>query len=242
MKLTTLSALLVSAVLATACKKKEEPAPAVTPPPVPTHVAGSNAVTPPPADPGTPPAPTAPAADPIVAAGPDYSKLPAGTADFIAVLATHAEPKPLDPVLVKIESFKVVKADFDPAKIEGGTAEIELDLNSLKTDSEKRDGHLKTPDYLDVAQFATAKVKVENVKNKADKTYTADATVNVHGIEKKFPIEFTVVDATADSIKVWVNHTFSRLDFGIGKDSPDPKVEGVAQELTLRALLTLKKT
>ncbi|MGN6110311.1 MAG: hypothetical protein ACTHU0_34730, partial [Kofleriaceae bacterium] len=58
-------------------------------------------------------------------------------ADWIHVYATHTEPKPNDPVIVRFDRFKVTKSNFDPAKVEGGTASFEIDLASLKTDSEK---------------------------------------------------------------------------------------------------------
>ena len=57
-------------------------------------------------------------------------------ADSIVVLAKHTDPKPNDPVAVKFEKFKVTKATFDPKKIEGGKATIEIDATSLKTDDE----------------------------------------------------------------------------------------------------------
>src|SRR5215207_3005272 len=52
-------------------------------------------------------------------------------ADFISVLAEHAEKKPTDPVEVSFDKFAVKKATFDPKKVEGGTATIEVDLASL---------------------------------------------------------------------------------------------------------------
>src|SRR5262245_48372559 len=60
-------------------------------------------------------------------------------ADWIKLYASHAPAKPADPVELKFGKFKVVKADFDPAKIEGGKATLELDFTSLKSDSDKRD-------------------------------------------------------------------------------------------------------
>lgn len=192
-----------------------------------------------------PPAPAEPAPAPVPEVKPPEptpAPTPAPAADSISVFATHAETKPGDPVEVKITAFKVVKADFDPAKVEGGTAEIELDLNSISTNDEKRTVHLKTPDYIDVAKFATANVKIDNVKKTGENKYSADATVKFHGAEKKYPVAFDVTETTADGIRIQLEHKFNRNDFGVGKDSKDPKVEGVAPELTLKASLGLKKT
>ncbi|HRC56378.1 MAG: YceI family protein [Myxococcales bacterium] len=216
-----LSILFVAAALVFAgCNKKKEEAKA---PPAP-------------AEPAPAPAPEVKAPEPAPA------PTPAPAADSISVFATHTEPKPVDPVEVKIPTFKVVKADFDPAKVEGGTAELELDLSSISTDDQKRTDHLKSPDFIDVAKFSTANVKIDNVKKTADNKFSADATVKFHGAEKKFAIAFDVTETMADGIKIQLEHKFSRLDFGVGKDSKDPKEAPVAPELTLKAALTLKKS
>jgi len=162
--------------------------------------------------------------------------------DSIVVLAKHTEPKPDDPVQVKFEKFKVVKASFDPKKIEGGKATIEIDATSLKSGSDKRDGHLQTPDFLDTAKNATITVDVDKVKKKADKTFTAEATVKFRGVSKKYPVTFDVVETTADSVRIKSEVSFSRLDFKVGKDSKDPKEAPVAPGLSIKVALTLKKT
>ena len=163
-------------------------------------------------------------------------------ADSIVLLSKHTDPKPNDPVAVKFEKFKVTKATFDPKKIEGGKATIEIDATSLKTDSEKRDAHLKTPDFIDTAKFATITVDIDKVKKKADKNYTAEATVKFRDVTKKYPVTFEVVDQKPDSIRIKGETSFSRLDFKVGKDSKDPKVAPVQPELTIKMQLTLKKT
>jgi polyisoprenoid-binding protein YceI len=163
---------------------------------------------------------------------------PAG--DYIRIVADHAQKKPNDPVIVSIPTFKVVSASFDPQTIEGGTATLELDLSSLTSGSAKRDKHLLSDDYLDVARFGTATIVIDNVKKAGDKGYTADARVNVHGIEKTLPVTFEVLETMPDGIRVKGAHQFARLDFGIGQ-APGPD-DSVAEQITLELELTLKKS
>lgn len=168
--------------------------------------------------------------------------LAADEPDSIVVLAKHTEAKPTDPVHVEFTSFKVVKASFDPKKVEGGKATIEIDAGSLKTGADKRDAHLNTPDFLDTKQFPKITVDIDNVKKKAEKTFTADATVKFRGATKKYPVTFVVVDTMANGIRIKGEASFSRLDFNVGKDSKDPKVAPAASELVIQMALTLKKT
>jgi polyisoprenoid-binding protein YceI len=162
--------------------------------------------------------------------------------DSIVVLAKHTEAKPTDPVHVQFTSFKVTKASFDPKKIEGGKATIEIDATSLKTGADKRDAHLNTPDFLDTKKFPKITIDIDKVKKKADKTFTAEATVKFRDVTKKYPVTFDVVDQTADSIRIKSETKFSRLDFKVGKDSKDPKEAPAQDELVIQMALTLKKT
>jgi polyisoprenoid-binding protein YceI len=172
---------------------------------------------------------------------PGSAATPVETADYIDVSGEHKKRKDTDPVVVHFDRFKVTKATFDPAKIEGGTASIEVDLASLKTGSKQRDEHLKGPDYVDVGTLATMTIDVDNVKLSSGKSYTADANVKLHGAEKKYAVTFDVVDAKDDWIKIKGEHKFPRTDFKIGKDPADPD-ESVAAEITIKVALTLKKT
>lgn len=228
--LTTLAFALTLAI--TGCKKKEE-APPATPTAGSADTAGSAAVGSGSGSAGSAAVVEAPKETPPPAADP--------AAEYISVFASHAEKKPGDPVEVKFQKFTVKKAAFDPKNLEGGTATIEIDLASLSSGSEKRDGHLKTPDYIDVAKFTTATVDVANVKKKDDTHYTAEAKVNFHGAEKTYPIEFEVVETGADSVKIKTAQKFQRADFNLGKPEPGAD-ESVAKELELKAQLTLKKT
>jgi polyisoprenoid-binding protein YceI len=166
----------------------------------------------------------------------------AAAADSIVVLAKHTPDKPTDPVQVRFEKFQVTKATFDPKKIEGGKATIEIDATSLKTGEDKRDAHLNTPDFLDTAKFPKITVDIDKVKKKADKTFTAEATVKFRDVSKKYPVTFDVVESKADSIRIKGETTFSRLDFKVGKDPKEPKAAPVQTDLVIKLQLTLKKT
>ncbi|MEZ4403188.1 MAG: YceI family protein [Kofleriaceae bacterium] len=213
-KLSTSFIVAIAAVGLTlgACKKKEEKAAA--PPPAPA-----------PAPAPAPPAPTPAPADPT----------PAATADFLKVTADHVDAAK-GPVDVTFAKWGVTKASFDPANLEGGTAELEIDISSLSSGIPDRDAHLQSADFLDVGKFATATVKVDNVKKTGDATYSADATTNLHGVEKKLAITFDVVSKTDDSVTVKTKVPFSRADFGM-----TAVTDKVKPEVTLEAQMTLKK-
>lgn len=183
------------------------------------------------------------AADKPHAAGSDTAKArPANDDDHIVVLAKHTPSKPTDPVVVRFDKFKVVSATFDPDKIEGGQATIELDLSSLRTDSRERDDDLRSPKFIDVGNFATATIDIANVKTKTGKTFSADATVKLRGMTKTYPVTFDVIAQDGDSIRIKGEYTFSRLDFSVGSDPAKDSQQQVDTELTIQMVLTLRKS
>lgn len=213
--------IILVAALATAlfaCNKKEEAKPA--------EPTSETATAP---SPAAAPAPEAtPKAAPAVPAADDGS-------DYVRVLATHKEPKPSDPVVVEIKDFSVTSSNFDPAKLEAASAEITLDFSSLSSGIDKRDGHLKAADYLDVATMPTAVIKVSGVK-KAGDGYEASAEVRAHGVTKTMPVSFKVLEADATSVQIEASKEFDRNDFGIstGDDDTSAPLLKIEMRLTLR--------
>jgi polyisoprenoid-binding protein YceI len=241
MKTLNLIVLAAALAVAPACKKKKTEA---TPEPTPASgTAAGSQMTPPPPDPGSAGSAMEGSGSAAMEGSGSAAAAEDPNADYVKVLAEHApEKKPTDPVNVKFEKFTVTKASFkDAADLTGGTATIEVDLASVKTDSPKRDKHLTTADYIDTSKFTTMTIDVSNVKKKADKQYTADAKVKLRGIEKTYPVTFEVVDAKDDWVKVKGEHKFARLDFKVGKEKLGPD-EAVAQDLTVQLQLTLKKS
>jgi polyisoprenoid-binding protein YceI len=165
----------------------------------------------------------------------------AASADYIKLWATHEPTTEADPVEIAVQSFKVVSAQFDPANIENGTAELELDLTTIKSNDPKRDGHLATPDYLDTGKYGKATVKLSEVKKVDDDTFTAKADVSFRDQTKSFPVTFDVLETMPDGVRVKGQHEFSRLDFGVGKE-PDGTNERVAKNVRIEVQLTLKKS
>ena len=179
-----------------------------------------------------PAAAKAPGAEPEQAPTPEPAKVaPAETGDYFYVEGSHADPKPDDPVKVSFPEVKVVQSAIDVTKMTEATAEIEVSMASIDSSVPKRDGHLGSPDYLDSAKFATATIKITDVKQKEGDSYTAKSEVTVHGVSKTWDVEFKVVEKADAAITIEAEHKFSRLDFGIGKAEGDSVATDVIAKL-----------
>lgn len=67
-----------------------------------------------------------------------------------------------------------------------------IDLNTVKTDRERLDNHLKSADFWDVANHPTASFKSSRVTRKTDSEYTVDGILNLRGINNPISIPATV--------------------------------------------------
>ena len=101
-------------------------------------------------------------------------------------------------------------------KAEGGSVKFEIDLASVKTDDAKLDGHLKAPDFFDVAKYPKATFTSSEVKAGGDKgaTHTLTGELDFHGVKKtiSFPATVTVADDAATATSEF---SLNRKDFGV---------------------------
>ncbi|AJW41234.1 polyisoprenoid-binding protein [Rhodococcus sp. 06-418-5] len=109
---------------------------------------------------------------------------------------------------------------------EDGTPSVdaEIDVASITTDNEQRDGHLKTADFFEVEKFPTATFKSTSVKaDGGDFVVTGDFTL--HGVTNSIDLklEFNGVNAGMGNGPVAgfeASTVINRKDFGISIDMP----------------------
>jgi polyisoprenoid-binding protein YceI len=117
-------------------------------------------------------------------------------------------------------SFKKFSGTIDvPAsgKPEDAKITIEIDASSLSTDQEKLVGHLKSPDFFDVAKFAKitfTSSKIEAAAGPNGATHTITGNLELHGVTKSisFPAKVAV---TGDAINATSEFQINRQDFGL---------------------------
>ncbi|HEY4788991.1 MAG TPA: YceI family protein [Bacteroidales bacterium] len=75
--------------------------------------------------------------------------------------------------------------DFSDAEVE-----FSADVNSVNTGQADRDGHLKSPDFFDVANHPKITFKSTGVKKTGDSEYQMTGDLTIRGITK--PVQLTV--------------------------------------------------
>ena len=112
-------------------------------------------------------------------------------------------------------------ADFTDAKID-----FSIDVNSINTDNEKRDGHLKSPDFFDAEKFPKMTFVSKSMKpSKIKGTYILVGDLTMHGVTKS--VSLTAIGASKivkdpygmERYAFKVTGTINRIDYGLKYNS-----------------------
>jgi polyisoprenoid-binding protein YceI len=76
--------------------------------------------------------------------------------------------------------------------VTGAQINFTIDVNSINTDSEARDAHLKKADFFDTEKFPTMVFAGKSFKKVKDNNYMLEGDLTMHGVTKKvkIPVKF----------------------------------------------------
>lgn len=76
------------------------------------------------------------------------------------------------------------ESDFSNA-----TIDFSVDVNSINTDDEKRDGHLKAEDFFDAAKYPKIMFKSTSMKALGNQMYDLEGELTMKGVTKKVKLK-----------------------------------------------------
>jgi polyisoprenoid-binding protein YceI len=105
------------------------------------------------------------------------------------------------------------------------TLEVSIDVGTVNTQDEKRDGHLKSPDFFHVEKFPAMTFKSTHIEKKGD-GYAVTGDLTIHGVTN--PLVLNVEDVSEPTKDPWGNTRIgltatgkiNRKDFGLGWNAP----------------------
>lgn len=84
---------------------------------------------------------------------------------------------------------------YDPQKPEVSSVKVEIDPSSINTQNEKRDNHLRSEDFFDVAKFPTLTFVSTKVAASGDNKLKVDGNLTMHGVTKPVTLFVTFLGA-----------------------------------------------
>ena len=112
-------------------------------------------------------------------------------------------------------SIETTKDDFSDAKFT-----FEADVNSISTKNEQRDGHLKSPDFFDGANYPTMTFVSKSVKKTSDFELQVVGDLTMRGVTKEVALDViyngTVAGLGGAKVAGFeVKGKVNRFDFGL---------------------------
>jgi polyisoprenoid-binding protein YceI len=112
-------------------------------------------------------------------------------------------------------SGQITFDDKDPSK---SSVEVTIKSASINTDNGQRDGHLKSPDFLDVQKFPEITFKSKSVEKKSD-GFVAHGVLTIRGVAKDVDLPFKLNGPIGvgggNLLGAEASLTINRQDFGV---------------------------
>lgn len=111
--------------------------------------------------------------------------------------------------------LKAKSDDFTDAEIA-----FTIDAASINTEDEKRDGHLKSPDFFDVAKYPTIMFKSKSFKKVDGNKYKLVGDLTMHGVTKSVELDVafkgTAKSPWGQTVGAFkLSGAINRVDFGL---------------------------
>jgi polyisoprenoid-binding protein YceI len=106
---------------------------------------------------------------------------------------------------------------------------LTADVNSINTESEARDKHLKSPDFFDAEKYPTLTFKSKSFKKVNDTNYKITGDLTMHGVTKPVELDAVCRMGTNPMNKkeiagFKITGKLKRTDFGIGASMPEAMI------------------
>lgn len=116
---------------------------------------------------------------------------------------------------------------LDPADPKTLKTTATIDVASIDTDNDKRDEHLRKPDFFDAAKFPQITFVSNGVKETGKNKYAISGDLTLHGVTKPVVLDAEFGGALKDPwggerVAFTASTVINRLDYGVG---PEQKLE-----------------
>ncbi len=118
--------------------------------------------------------------------------------------------------------------NLDEKDLTKSKVDVKVDATRINTQNEKRDGHLKSPDFLDVAKHPALTFKSKKIEKVGDNKFKVTGDLTIRNVTKEVALDTELTPEVKDMQKrtvrgVIATTQINRKDFGLVWNMP---VEG----------------
>lgn len=125
------------------------------------------------------------------------------------------------------KSFDVV-ITADQPDFSDAVFDLTVDVASIDTEVEKRDNHLRSPDFFEVEKFPKMTFRSKSIKSAGKDRYNLSGDLTIRGKTKPVEMELwyrgTTVNQKNTTAGFQLTGVLKRSDFGVGPKFPPPMI------------------
>ena len=149
---------------------------------------------------------------------------------LLITATTFAQVKPVAKAIIQFQiknlgintggtiSGLQANVQLNPAQPATSVIEATVDVNTINTDNEKRDEHLRSENYFNVAKYPKISIKSVAITKKSGDRYVGKFNLTIKDKTKQFDIPFTYTE-NGSVANLTGTFKLNRLDFGVGGSS-----------------------
>ena len=127
--------------------------------------------------------------------------------------------------------------DLDSQHPEHSSVSARIQVSSIDTGIKKRDDHLRSPEFFNVAKYREITFKSRSVKQTGPQSGDIMGDLTLHGVTKPVTLRVKLVTPVSDKARTrWevTTEPLKRRDFGLMFGSATETVSGISQDVAIK--------
>jgi polyisoprenoid-binding protein YceI len=127
--------------------------------------------------------------------------------------------------------------DLDRQHPEHSSVSARIQVSSIDTGIKKRDDHLRSPEFFNVAKYREITFKSRSVKQTGPQSGDIVGDLTLHGVTKPVTLRVKLVTPVSDEARTrWevTTEPLKRRDFGLMFGSATETVSGISQDVAIK--------
>jgi len=128
------------------------------------------------------------------------------------------------------------KIELDRERPQQSSVVTRIQVRSIDTGIEKRDNHLRSPEFFNVEKFPEITFKSRSVQKTGPETGDISGDLSIHGVTKPITLHVKLLTPASDTNKTrWVVTTepIQRRDFNLLFSSSAEAISGISQSVSI---------
>ncbi|MDX1617927.1 MAG: YceI family protein [Balneolaceae bacterium] len=108
---------------------------------------------------------------------------------------------------------------FDPNNLEESRVNVEIMVNSIDTDNQKRDGHLRSDDFFHAQKFPNITFRSNEIVQTGENTFAARGALTIKDVTRDVELPFTLLGIRDHPMRDGVQLAGIKLDYTLDRNT-----------------------